>query len=249
MVEVESNTSSETVEQGGNAVIEEKPKPKNIEVQIRTVKRSLAKMEIPILKKLWLRKAFKTFRDNCNRPEYHKIIGREILRMAFLRWRFIKGYGPDRYGNAYDRDGNLLYKTKAKVADSEVQQEFIVEKEDQSTQYIPIDNIIETLRQIEIGPSYKKKVEVEKVDQAAGDDIRMAQIIQRGEVVSYRYKKKEKAPNKIAKNQRLEIKKVKKDVIEQGTEMTKVENRISKLEKLNISGNEYIVYFGLLFQQ
>ena len=238
-VEAETNTFNETVEQGVNAVIEEEPKPKNIEVQIRTVKRSLAKMEIPILKKLWLRKAFKTFRDNCNRPEYHKIIGREILRMALLKWRFIKGYGPDRYGNAYDRDGNLLYKTKAKVADSEVQQEFIVEKEDQSTQYIPIDNIISTLKQIEIGPSYKKKVEPEKVDQAVGDNIKMGEIIQRGEIVSYRYKKKEKAPNKIAKNQRLEIKKIQKSVREQGTEMPVVQNKISKLEKLNISGNEY----------
>ena len=80
-------------------------------------------MEISILKKIWLRKAFKTFRDNCNRPPYHLIIERELLRMAFLRQRFIKGYGPDRYGNVYDRDGNLLYKTKGKVSDVEIQNE------------------------------------------------------------------------------------------------------------------------------
>jgi hypothetical protein len=36
----------------------------------------------------------------------------ELLRMYLLRWRFKKGYGPDRYGNAYDRDGNLLYRTR-----------------------------------------------------------------------------------------------------------------------------------------
>ena len=86
-------------------------------------------MEIPLLKKIQLRKAFKTFRDNCNRPEYHKVIGREILRMALLKWRFIKGYGPDRYGNAYDRDGNLLYQTNAKVADIEIQHDFVVKKD------------------------------------------------------------------------------------------------------------------------
>jgi len=28
----------------------------------------------------------------------------ELMRMYLLRWRFKKGYGPDRYGNAYDRD-------------------------------------------------------------------------------------------------------------------------------------------------
>ena len=237
--EAECNTFNETVEKGINAVVEEEPKPKNIEVQIRTVKRSLVKIEIPLLKKLWLRKAFRTFRDNCNRPEYHKVIGREILRMALLRWRFIKGYGPDRYGNAYDRDGNLLYKTKAKVADLEVQQEFIVEKEDQSTQYIPIENIISTLKQIEINAAYKKKKEPKKVDQAVGNDIKIFETIQKGVSISYKKKRKEKVENKISKNQRLEIKKTKKELVEQGTEMAVVENKISKLVKLNISGAAY----------
>ena len=110
--------------------------------------------------------------------------------MALLRWRFIKGYGPDRYGNAYDRDGNLLYKTKAKVADLEVQQEFIVEKEDQSTQYIPIENIISTLKQIEINAAYKKKKEPKKVDQAVGNDIKISETIQKGVSISYKKKMK-----------------------------------------------------------
>lgn len=186
------NTFNEMVDEGINAVIEEEPKPKNIEVKIRTVKRSLVKMEVPLLKKLWLRKAFKTFKDNCSRPEYHKIIGKEILRMALLRWRFIKGYGPDRYGNAYDRDGNLLYKAKAKVADAEIQQEFIVKKEDQSSQYIPSENIISNLKHIEIGAAYKKKKEPEKIEQAAGDNIILDERIERGAIINYKYSKKRK---------------------------------------------------------
>ena len=237
--DAQCNTFYETVDEGVNAVIQEEPKPKNIEVQIRTVKRSLAKMEIPLLKKLWKRKAFRTFRDNCKRPEYHKIIGRELLRMALLKWRFIKGYGPDRYGNAYDRDGNLLYKTKAKVADLEVQHEYKVEQEEQSTQYIPIENVITTLRQIEIGASYKKKKETEKEDKAVGDSIKLAEIIQRGDTVTYRYKKKEKPENKIAKNERLEIKKTGKFLIDEGTEMPVVHNKIINSSKVNISGEEY----------
>ena len=233
------NTFNEMVDQGVNAVIEEEPKPKNIEVQIRTVKRSLVKLEVPILKKLWLRKAFRTFRDNCSRPEYHKVIGREILRMALLKWRFIKGYGPDRYGNAYDRNGNLLYKTKPKVADAEIQQEFIVETEDQSTQYIPIENIISTLKQFEIGAAYKKKKEPEKVDQAVGDNIKVEEIIQKGTTISYKYKEKEKPENRIDKNQHLEIRRTEKNLVEEGTEMPVVENKIITLEKLNISSDEY----------
>ena len=46
----------------------------NNEIKLRTVKRSLTKFEVPILRKLWLRKAFNTFRDNCKRPALHKII-------------------------------------------------------------------------------------------------------------------------------------------------------------------------------
>ena len=237
--EAECNTYKETVEQGINAVIEEEKKPKNIEVQIRTVKRSLCKMEIPLLKKIWKRKAFKTFRDNCKRPEYHKIIGREILRMALLKWRFVRGYGPDRYGNAYDRDGNLLYQTNSKVEDVQIQYDFVVEKEDQSTQFTPIENIISTLKQIEINAAYKKKKEPEKVEKSVGDNIRIAECIQRGESISYKYKKKEKQENRVAKNQRLEIKKIVKDYRDQGTEMPIIENKINNTEKINISGEEY----------
>ena len=237
--EAECNTYKETMEQGVNAVIEMEQKPKNIEVKIRTVKRSLYKMEIPLLKKIWLRKAFKTFRDNCNRPEYHKVIGREILRMALLKWRFIKGYGPDRYGNAYDRDGNLLYQTNAKVADIEIQHDFVVKKEDQSTQFTPIENIISTLKQFEINAAYKKKIEPEKIDKSVGNNVRIAESIQRGESISYKNKNKEKPENRVAKNQRLEIKKTVKDLREQGTEMPIIENKISNLEKINISGDEY----------
>ena len=53
----------ELVDNGLDALNLEEPKKKNIEVKLRTVKRSLYKMEIPILKRLWLRKAFRTFRE------------------------------------------------------------------------------------------------------------------------------------------------------------------------------------------
>jgi hypothetical protein len=59
---------NETEEIGINAVVEEKLNPKNIEIQNRTVKRSSHALEIPLLKKLWKRKAFRTFRDNCRWP-------------------------------------------------------------------------------------------------------------------------------------------------------------------------------------
>ena len=237
--EAECNTFNDTVEQGVNAVVEEEPKPKNIEVKIRTVKRSLHELEIPLLKKIWKRKAFRTFRENCRRPPFHNILGRELLRMAFLRWRFIKGYGPDRYGNAYDRDGNLLYQIKGKVADFEIQQDFEVEKEEQSTQYIPIENVISTLKQFEIGAIYDKKKEPEKLDKSVGNNIKMDEVIEKGESINYENKKKKNYINKISKNNYIEIKKTEKKLKEEGTEMPIVENKITKLEKVNIYNDEY----------
>ena len=88
----------------------------------------------------------------------------------------------------------------------EVQQYFVVEKEEESTQYIPIENVISTLKQFEIGEAYNKKKEPEKVNQGVGRDIRMAEVIQKGESVTYKYKKKERAKNKISKNDNIELK-------------------------------------------
>ena len=121
-------------------MIEEDSKPKKIEIKIGNYRRSI----INKLKNIYMRKAFKTFKLNCKRPEYNKIMKKELLRMYILKWRFIKGYGPDRYGNIYDRNGILLNKIEGKVEDEQIQQEFIIEKEEQSTQYTPIQNVIST---------------------------------------------------------------------------------------------------------
>ena len=163
--------------------IKKEPKPKNNEIKIRTIKRSLCKMQHPILKKIWLRKAFKTFESNCKRPAYHKVILKELLRMYLLKWRFIKGYGPDRYGNIYDRNGILIRSIQGTVADAQIQNEFKIETEEQCTQYTPIENIISTLKQIEIGPSYKRKIEPVKNDIAIGDDNIIEECIQKNDDV------------------------------------------------------------------
>ena len=56
--------------------------------------------------------------------------------MYLLKWRFIKGYGPDRYGNIYDRNGTLLYKTKGKVVDEGIQQDLITLKTNGNKKYL-----------------------------------------------------------------------------------------------------------------
>ena len=208
-----------TKDAGINAVEKVKEKPKNIEVQIRTVKRSLTKMEIPLLKRLWLRKAFRTFRENCNRPLFHKILEGELLRMALLRWRFVRGYGPDRYGNAYDRDGNLLYRIRGKVADSETQNDFVAEQEDESTQYVPTKNVIKTLTKFEIGPTYKKIVKKLTKDASVGNNIKMDERIIRGESINIRQKSKGKKENKMMRNNSLLILRQSKKIKDSSTQM------------------------------
>ena len=236
--------NSSGIDEGINTINEEEMKPKKIEIKIRTVKRSIHDLEIPLLKKIWLRKAFRTFKQNCQRPSYHNIIKKELLRMYLLKWRFIKGYGPDRYGNIYDRNGALLYKTKGKVVDEQIQHDLIIPKEDQSTQYTPIENVISTLKQMEIKSIYKKKKEPEKKDIAVGNELIIGESIQRNNEFSYKINKKEKQiNNQIDNNYNLEIKQKEKILKDESTNIDKplVENKIINIEKINISNNDYLL--------
>ena len=214
--DMDTNTYIQTTDKGLDPLDLEEPKPKNIEVKLRTVKRSLHKMKIPILERLWLRKAFRTFRENCQRPPYHLIMLTELMRMYLLRWRFKKGYGPDRYGNAYDRDGNLLYRTRGLVADSEIQNELNPEQNEQGTQYIPIE------------------------DKSVGSDIRIDEKIIRTENINIKTKKK-KVENKISKNNFL-IKKEEKKIKDAETQIFTEENIVEKMDDFNIHNNDYIRY-------
>ena len=221
------------IDAGINTIPEEKEE--KIEVKLRTVKRSLHEMEIPLLKKIWLRKAFKTFKSNCQRPAYHSIIKKELLRAYLLKWRFIKGYGPDRYGNIYDRNGKLLYKTEGKFVDEEIQQDFIVENKEESTQYTPIENVISTLKQMEIKGIHKNKKEI-----AVGNDLILEENIARSEL-NLKGNKKERPKNKIDKSNILEIKHKEKIVKDESTGIDKplIENKISNSQRINISREEF----------
>ena len=236
-----SNTIINTVDKGMDTLNLEEPKPKNVEIKLRTVKRSLYKMEIPILKRLWLRKAFRTFKENCQRPPYHLIMLTELMRMYLLKWRFKKGYGPDRYGNVYDRDGNLLYRTKGfVVADSEIQNEIYPEQDEQGTQYIPIENIISKLKQIEIGPAYKKKKKETK-EKSVGSDIRLDERIIKADSINIKTKIKKKE-NKISKNNNFLIKKSNKEKKDSETQIIQEENIIEKMDDFDISNYEFNRY-------
>ena len=155
--------------------------------------------------------------------------------MFLLKWRFIKGYRPDKYGNIYDRNGILLYKTEGKFVDEQIQQEFIIDKNDQSTQINPIENVISTLKQMEIKSVYKQKKEI-----AVGNNLLLGENIEKSEL-SIKGNKKEKQNMKIDKNNNVEIKHMEKIFKDESTDINipLVEYKIINLENINISREEY----------
>ena len=132
---------------------------------------------------------------------------------------------------------NLLYRTRGLVADSEIQNELNPEQNEQGTQYIPIDNIISKLKQIEIGPSYVKEIK-EMKDKSVGSDIRIDEKIIRTENINIKTKKK-KVENKISKNNFL-IKKEEKKIKDAETQIFTEENIVEKMDDFNIHNNDYI---------
>ena len=84
---------------------------------------------IEIFEKIWLKKEKTKFIKNLKETTKETMIKRELLRMALLRWRFIKWYGGDRYGIIYDRNGKEIGKTEGLVNDASIQNNLYEEKE------------------------------------------------------------------------------------------------------------------------
>ena len=85
------------------------------------IKRGVTQKIIEILEEIWIKKEKHKFINNCKEISRETMIKRELLRMALLRWRFIKGYGGDRYGVIYDRDGKEIGKKEGLVNDVSIQ--------------------------------------------------------------------------------------------------------------------------------
>ena len=111
----------EVVEQGEQYDIQEEKNKYNEVIIGNNIKIGYTKKVIEILEDIWIKKEFKKFFENCKKTNKEAMIKRELLRMALLRWRFIKGYGGDRYGIIYDRDGNEIGKTEGLVNDVSIQ--------------------------------------------------------------------------------------------------------------------------------
>ena len=90
----------ELIEQGEQYDMPQEYKPKEIIIR-NNIRRGDTQKIIEILEKIWIKKEKTQFITNCKSTAKETMIKRELLRMALLRWRFIKGYGGDRYGIIY----------------------------------------------------------------------------------------------------------------------------------------------------
>ena len=68
-----------------------------------------------ILKKIWTKRQFRKLINNFKSKIKDEAIKREIMRMALLKWRFIKGYGEDKYGIIYDRNGKKIREKRKRL--------------------------------------------------------------------------------------------------------------------------------------
>ena len=223
----------EVVEQGEQYDMQEEKNKYNEVIIGNNIKIGNTKKVIEIFEDIWIKKEFKKFIENCKKTNKETMIKRELLRMALLRWRFIKGYGGDRYGIIYDRDGNEIGKREGSVNDVSIQN--TIENE------INEENLRNKQKSIKISqqkPVYIKSNIVNKpktmIDTGTGDDKNhtLTEKIDKTHVISY--KKKPKPKNTISGKNYFKIEKREKVHKEQGTSMTKENNKIVSGNKLSI---------------
>ena len=198
-------------------------------------KRSYTQKIIEILEKIWIKKEKQKFIHNFKYAAKESKIKRELLRMALLRWRFIKGYGGDKYGIIYDRNGKEIGKKEGLVNDASIQNNLDEE--------IIKENLRNKQLKIKISqqnPIYIKSNIVSKpkimLDSGTGDEPNhiIFSEIRKNENISFNGKQKPK--NIISKNNYFKINMIDKKLKDQGTSMP------SKINKI-VSGKQ-IVYIN-----
>ena len=161
------------------------------------VKIDYTKKMYEILEKIRIKKEFNKFRNNIRKKAQESIIKREILRMALLRWRFVKGYGGDRYGVIYDRNGNEIGRKEGLVNDVSIQNDI--------NQDIINENFRIKVNKVKISkqkPVYiksnLKKQSKKMINMGTGDDPNNVIHDEMEKIMVISYRRKPKPKNKIS---------------------------------------------------
>ena len=109
------------------------------------------------------------------------------MRMTLLKWRFIKGYGADKYVIIYDRNGKKIREEEGKIKDTSIQ----------NTLDDEINKTLLRNKQLQIKVSKQKPVYIKSniikkkmKDSGTGDGINNTLNERIDKILSFGYKRK-----------------------------------------------------------
>ena len=226
-----------TKENGEQCEIENKIKTKEIKIG-NNLKRIHMKKLYELIEKIWNKKQKRKFINNLKSKMKEETMKKELLRMALLKWRFIKGYGGDRYGNIYDRNGKKIGEKEGEIRDISIQNTLEKEINDES---------LKKNLQIKISkqnPLYiKSNINLTKnkmIDSGTGDGVNHILNEKEVKIINLMYSKKPKGINKISGKNYFKINKISKDYKNQGTSMLPVFNKIVSENRLYINNDKFV---------
>ena len=197
------------------------------------IKRGITQKIIEILEEIWIKKEKNKFIKNCKEISRETMIKRELLRMALLRWRFIKGYGGDRYGVIYDRNGNEIGKKEGLVNDVSIQNDLDEEINNIKLKSKQLQNRISKQKPVYIKSNIIQKKKITE-DVGTGDEPNNIIESKIDKITNISYIKKPKPKNKISNKNYFKINKIDKKLKDQGTYMPPKFNKIVKGNQLLI---------------
>ena len=224
------SNKKQLMEKGDQYEIPKEYKSKEIIIG-SNIKVSNTQKVIEILEKIWVRKEKTKLIYNFKETSRETIIKRELLRMALLKWRFKKGYGGDKYGNIYDRNGNKIGEKEGLINDVSIQNDL-----DEEINNEKLKNKLLQIRISKQNPLYIKPDEANRkimfsIGTGEGPNHTINSKIVKNTTLSY--KKKPKPINKIASKNYFKINKVEKKVTNQGTFMPKEKYKIVRENKIS----------------
>ena len=219
----------ELSEKGSQYNIPKECKAKEIIIG-NNIKRGSTQKIIKILDKILIKKEKTKFIYNCKEISKETKIKRELLRMALLRWRFIKGYGGDKYGIIYDRNGKEIGKKEGLVNDVSVQNNLYDEINNEKLRKKQFQIKISKQNPVYIKSNIKKKI---MFSRGTGEGLNHTINTKIDNNATISYFKKPKPKNKISNKSYFKINKIEKKYISQSTYMPKEIYKIVKENRLS----------------
>ena len=227
-----------TNEKGEQCEFIQKNKTKEILIG-NNKQRNKIKRLYEILENVWINKQFNKFIKKCKSKIKEEVIKKELMRIALLKWRFVKGYGGDRYGNIYDRNGKIIGEKEGQIKDISIQNTI-----DEDINAISLKNKTLLNRISKQMPIYIKSNDIlnkkEMIDSGTGEGVNHILNQKIAKTVSLAYKGKQKGINKISGKNYFKITKEKKIYKNQGTTMQPTFNRIVKENQISINNDRFI---------